>query len=252
MGLYLITSMLIVMISTSAAFVWGQSESVIEVGKFSAQKPGDLFPAGWKPLIFNKVNRLTDYTLVQDGNTVVVKAHSNASASGLFREMRIDPKKHSLVKWRWKVNNILKKSNIHRREGDDYPARIYIAFEDDPKKLSAFEKAKSGAIRLLFGESTPSAVISYIWESKEPIGTIAPAFYSTRAMMIVVESGSEKLHRWVSEERNVYEDYKQAFGQEPPMISGVAIVTETDNTGESATAYYGDISFVRPEPMNSR
>jgi len=37
------------------------------------------------------------------------------------------------------------------------------------------------------------------------------------------------------------EDYKQAFGKEPPMISGIAIMTDTDNTGESATAYYGDI-----------
>ena len=61
--------------------------------------------------------------------------------------------------------------------------------------------------------------------------------------MFVVESGAEKLNQWVSEKRNVYEDYKKAFGQEPPMISGVAIMTDTDNTGESATAYYGDILF---------
>ena len=66
-------------------------------------------------------------------------------------------------------------------------------------------------------------------------------------MMIVVESGEEKLRQWVMEERNVYEDFKWVFGREPPMITGVAIVTETDNTGESATAYYGDITF-----MNSK
>jgi len=35
----------------------------------------------------------------------------------------------------------------------------------------------------------------------------------------------------------------QAFGTEPLKISGVAIMTDTDNTGESATAYYGDIVF---------
>jgi len=60
-------------------------------------------------------------------------------------------------------------------------------------------------------------------------------------MMIAVESGEAKLNQWVSEERNVYEDYKRAFGKEPPMVSGVAIMTDTYNTGESATAYYGDI-----------
>jgi len=58
-----------------------------------------------------------------------------------------------------------------------------------------------------------------------------------------VESGVERVNQWVSEERNVYEDYKKAFGDEPPLISGVAIMTDTDNTGESATAYYGDIIF---------
>ena len=66
--------------------------------------------------------------------------------------------------------------------------------------------------------------------------------------MIVVESGPAKRNTWFTEERNVYEDYKRPFGGEPPMISGVAIMTDTDNTGESAEAYYGDIVFkTRPE-----
>jgi hypothetical protein len=63
--------------------------------------------------------------------------------------------------------------------------------------------------------------------------------------MIVVESGSTKLKTWITEERNVYEDYKRVFGEEPPLISGVAIMTATDNTGESAEAYYGDMVFKR-------
>jgi hypothetical protein len=91
--------------------------------------------------------------------------------------------------------------------------------------------------------STPLDAINYIWESKAPVGTMVPNPYTDRVMMFVVESGSAKLNLWVNEERNVYEDYKKAFGEEPPMISGVAIMTDTDNTGESATAYYGDILF---------
>jgi hypothetical protein len=69
-------------------------------------------------------------------------------------------------------------------------------------------------------------------------------------MMIIVESGAADLNRWVTEERNVYEDYKAAFGEEPPSISGVAIMTDTDNTGESATAFYGDILFKRSGTPN--
>jgi len=67
--------------------------------------------------------------------------------------------------------------------------------------------------------------------------------YTDRAMMFVVQGGSGKLRQWLTEERNVYEDYKNAFGEEPTMISGVAIMTDTDNTRESAVAWYGDIVF---------
>jgi hypothetical protein len=98
-------------------------------------------------------------------------------------------------------------------------------------------------VKLLYGEYPPLAAINYIWESKAPVGTMVPNPYTDRVMMFVVESGSAKLHQWVNEERNVYEDYKKAFGEEPPMISGVAIMTDTDNTGESAIAYYGNILF---------
>jgi hypothetical protein len=63
--------------------------------------------------------------------------------------------------------------------------------------------------------------------------------------MIVVESGLDRVGQWIEEQRNVYEDYKQAFGEEPPLVNGVAIMTDTDNTGEEATAFYGDIGFKR-------
>jgi hypothetical protein len=219
------------------------SRDVIEVGKFSAATVEDTLPSDWKPLIFKKIERHTSYTLVKDGDTVIIKAVAEASASGLTREMKIDPKEYPIVQWRWKVKNVLKKGDVHRKEGDDYPARIYITFEYDPSKLGFFEKAKYEAIRLLYGQYPPIGAINYIWESKAPVGTMVPNPYTDRVMMIVVESGEAKLNQWVSEERNIYEDYKKAFSREPPMISGVAIMTDTDNTGESAVAYYGDIIF---------
>lgn len=227
-----------------------QSPPVIEVGKFSAGEAGNSLPANWKPLIFKKIERHTIYTLVKDGDTVVIKAVAEASASGLTREIKINPKEYPFVQWRWKVNNILKKGDVHRKDGDDYPARLYITFEYDPSKLGFFEKAKYEMIRLLYGEYPPLAAINYIWESKAPIGTMVPNPYTDRVMMIVVESGETKLNQWMSEERNVYEDYKKTFGKEPPMISGVAIMTDTDNTGESAAAYYGDIVFQKGGGIN--
>jgi hypothetical protein len=222
---------------------YAQPGDVIEVGRFSAEQIGNGPPAGWKPLTFKKIDRHTTYTLVKDGNEVVVRALAESSASGLVREIKINPKEYPIIQWRWKVMNILKNGDVSRKEGDDYPARIYITFEYDPSRLGFFEKAKYEMIRLLYGQYPPIGAINYIWESKAPKGTMVPNPYTDRVIMIVVESGESKLNQWVSQERNIYEDYRKAFGQEPPKISGVAIMTDTDNTGESATAYYGDILF---------
>ncbi len=220
-----------------------QAADLLPVGVFSKASPGSEFPEGWKPLYFQNIEKRTRYSLIKDGDTVVVKAVSEASASGLVREMKIDPKEFPILQWRWKVGNILKKGNVKSKEGDDYPARIYITFEYDPKKLNFFEKTKYNTYRILYGQYPPLRAINYIWESTAPKGTAVPNPYASRVLMIVVESGPEKINQWVREQRNVFEDYRKAFGEDPPMISGVALMTDTDNTGESATAYYGDILF---------
>jgi hypothetical protein len=222
-----------------------QQEAILEVGKFSAEPLENSLPTGWKPLTFKKIERHTTYALVKDGNEVVIRAVAESSASGLTRETKINPKEYPVVQWRWKVGNILKKGDVKRKEGDDYPARIYVTFEYDSSKLGFFEKAKYETIRLIYGQYPPIGAINYIWESQASKGTVIPNPYTDRVIMIVVESGESKLNQWVTEERNLYEDYKKAFSHEPPIISGVAIMTDTDNTGESAIAYYGDILFKR-------
>lgn len=220
-----------------------QAIGQLEVGKFSAAPVGPALPEGWKPLTFPKVEKHTAYELVRDGEAVVVRARSEAAASGLAREIRIDPREYPIVRWRWKAANLLKKSDIRSKEGDDYPARLYITFEYEPDKVSAGRRAKYRLGRLIFGD-IPIAALNYVWDGKAPAGTLVDNAYTDFAKMIVVRSGAQALGTWVEEERNVYEDYKKAFGGEPPMIKGVAIMTDTDDTGESATAYYGDIVFL--------
>ena len=87
----------------------------------------------------------------------------------------------------------------------------------------------------------PDQTISYIRGSNSPAGTMIPNAYTDKVMMFVVESGAGKLQQWVTERRNIYEDYQKAFGEEPAMISGMAVMTDTDITGESAIAWYGDL-----------
>jgi hypothetical protein len=221
-----------------------QSGTLLEVARFSASQPGGSLPEGWKPLTFKKIPKLTTYELVSDGTHVVVKAMSDSSASGLTKEVRIDPKEFSIVQWRWKVDNLVQKSDATRKDGDDYPARLYITFEYDPEKVSFGKKLKFKAGQALFGD-IPIGAINYVWETKTPVGTILDNAYTDFVKMVVVESGATHIGLWVEESRNIYEDYKNAFGEDPPMINGVAIMSDTDNTKERATAYYGDIVFVK-------
>jgi hypothetical protein len=226
-------------------FSYASSPDYIEAGLFSSSGISETLPAGWQPLTFRRIERHTGYYLVEDAGMVVVKAVSDQSASGLTRAISVSPQEYPVIQWRWKVDNVLQQGDVASREGDDYPARIYITFAFDPDKASYLERLEYEAARLIQGRDVPYRAISYIWGSNSPVGTMGPNAYTNKVMMFVVESGTKKLQQWVTERRNVYEDYRRAFAEEPSMISGVAIMTDTDNTRESAVAWYGDIVFSR-------
>lgn len=215
----------------------------IAVGRFSSAAPGDALPYGWEPLEFKKIQRHTRYTLVQDDGRVVLKAVSEQSASGLAKRVRIDPREFPIIDWQWKVGNILSKGDAYKKEGDDYPARIYITFEYDGSRVGFFGRIKYKALRSMLGRYPPLGVVTYIWGSKAPVRTMVKNAFSDQVAMFVIKSGPQNLYTWYNERRNVYEDYKRAFGREPTNISGVVIMTDSDNTGQSATAFFGDITF---------
>lgn len=225
------------------SFSMAESPSKVEVGRFSAEKADNSLPVHWEPLSFKNIKQPTHYRLVKEDGQIVIRAMADASASGLMRKILIDPKEYPIVQWSWKAVNVLKKGNVYRKDGDDYPARIYIVFKYEPDRVGLSERVKYETARMLYGEYPPFASISYIWASNAPTGLMVPNPYTERSMMIVVESGEKNLNVWGTEKRNIHEDFWKAFRYEPPMISGVAIMTDTDNTQESATTYYGDILF---------
>ncbi len=228
--------------------VQSQSPSVLEVGKFSAAQEGVTLPDPWKPLTFPKIDRHTMYTVTKEEEVTSIKAVSHASASGLIREITVDLREYPILSWRWKVSNVLHKGDVTKKQGDDYSARVYITFAYDPRRVGFIERAKFATYKLVYGHYPPLAALNYIWESKAPKGTLVSSPYTDRSKMIVVESGTSRINQWVNEQRNVFEDYRLAFGGDPPLVSGVAIMTDTDNTGESAIAYYGDIVFKKAIP----
>ena len=220
-------------------------KAIIEAGNFSKLAPGGA-PPDWKPLTFRNIDKHTVYTLVKDGNATVLKAESNASAAGLTRDLsalNLNIRDTPILKWRWKIANLVKSADIHTREGDDYPARVYVTFRYDPERAGAGMRMQYGLAKTLYGDYPPHAGINYVWDGKAPAGTMTPNAYTARAIMFVVESGAKRVGEWVEVERNVYEDYKRAFKEEPPPVLGIAVMTDTDSTGEAAVAWYGDITL---------
>jgi len=220
------------------------SETAIRIGDFSSLPVGGPLPDQWQPLTFKKIERHTQYRLVADsGGQTVIQADSRHSASGLIRKVSIDPREFPKLSWRWKVSNVYANGDVKRKSGDDYPARVYITFAYDPARVGFLEKAKYETARLIYGETPPLAALSYIWANRAPTGTTAANAYTDRVKMVVLQSGPARAGQWVTERRDIYADYKKAFGTEPTRISGLAIMTDSDNTGESASAWYGDIVF---------
>ncbi|GEM_PF-117684 len=221
-----------------------EEPGVYLVDNFSKETEVAGIPKGWQPLIFKDLPP-SRYSIVQEKNNFFVKAVSSQSASGILKETKFNLKDYPILTWRWKVENIIAKGNASQKSGDDYPARVYVTFQYDPKKASFWEKAKYGTAKKLYGNYPPQGALNYIWDNKLPVGTAIDNAYTDRAKMIVIESGKKNVGQWVREERNVYEDYKKLFKREPPPVAFVAIMSDTDDTKESAVAYYDDVQFLK-------
>lgn len=190
---------------------------------------------------FNKENALEDWQEKVFKNKVIyvvepkledgyLSAKSDRACSGLFYKIRFNPKKFPMISWQWKVRKFPEKStpgvtDTDKKgwiEKDDYAARVYVIFPS-----LHFIKTKS---------------IEYIWDENLAEGTIMTSPYFRNIKLIVVESGRKNMGKWVFEKRNIYEDYKLAFGKPPSgSVGAIALMTDTDNTLSTAEALYKDI-----------
>lgn len=201
--------------------------------------------ANWRPVTFPKIREQTRYSIETLGRESVLRAESQASASAIVLRMTFNVSDHPRLRWAWRVDNVYRKGNARSKEGDDYPLRIYVLFEYDPEKAAAFDRAKYGVARALYGEYPPHSALNYIWASREDEEGILTNPYASNAKMIVLQKGRKNLGRWIVEERNILDDYRRAFGTDPPARATLGIMNDSDNTKEAAVAYVGFIEVYR-------
>ncbi len=188
-----------------------------DIGKFSSSGL-----QGWESKSFAGN---TDYELIPSDQVQVLQATSSNNASGLFYKKRIDLQQTPYLNWRWKISSRILNNDEQTKGGDDYSARIYVVVDGG-----------------LF--PWKSKALNYVWSGQTETETVwSNAFLPKNAKMLAARTAHDPLNTWLTEKRNVREDLLKVYGKDITHIDVVALMTDTDNTGQQVTAYYGDIYF---------
>ena len=209
-GTRLIAALLVVSTLALAA------DETVMIGRFSA---GDL--KDWQSKSFQGETR---YSLVDQGGRRVLFADSQGAASGRYREIRVDLNRTPWLNWSWRVDRVLSGVDERTKAGDDYPARVYVVASGG----AAFWKTRS---------------LVYVWSSNQPEGATWHNAFTSNARVMALRSGTKDAGGWVSEKRDIRADFRGLFGEDISQIDAVALMTDTDNSGQNAAAWYGDIFF---------
>jgi hypothetical protein len=215
------------------------------VAAFSGNPAGAAAPRHWQPLIINRAKAPTEYRLVHDrgAGTVVVHARASKSATGLKQLLDVDPAARPRVNWRWRVQDLIAEADALDRYAEDSPVRLLLFFDGDKRRLPARDQVALDMAQMLSGQSVPYATLIYIWENRQPVGTVIGSAHTGRIKMMVAGSGRDRLGQWKQFERDYVADFERAFGERPGRLIGVGIMTDTDNTGAEIEAFYGDIEL---------
>ena len=210
---------------------------------FSALVPGQILPKEYRLITLPKI-AANKFMLVTDEGKTVLRVDSDNSGGSLGLPLTTNTgDTGSLLEWRWKVSRVLDKADMNTKPGDDFAARVYVFFDVAMESLSFADRTKLRLARMIAGPDVPTAALCYVWDNKHAIGRTQWSPYSNRARIIVLQSGSTHVGKWMNESRDVAADFREAFGFDAPAVTGVAVGNDTDNTAEKVSTWIGDVSL---------
>jgi hypothetical protein len=214
--------------SLLAAVSMAQEKGVLWADRFSKGVNAEGIPVGW---ILEKTPDSSSRIAIEgEKKNLFLRLLSGGDAFGLRKDMSFDIREYPYLSWRWKVGKLPRGGDIRKRETDDQAGQVYVLF---PKVHALFN----------------TLAVGYIWDSQAPAGLYGTSTAYNRMRYVVQESGSAKLDQWISETRNVYEDYKRLFHGEPPAVGGVLLYINSQHTKSSAECFYADIFFSSHPPQ---
>ena len=204
---------------------------------FSTQPAGPP-AAGWEVTEI-KGREPTQFRIVTLDGRNVLEASSDAAAAGLVFPAPTEGEQRR-IEFDWKIARHIPGTDMTRKSGDDFAARVYLTFARDPRELSLGTRVKIRLARLLYGQDVPAAAICYVWAPVMPTGTIMPNAYSDTVIMFVADSGPPD-GTWRRVSRDYAADYREVFGGEAPALTSVVVATDSDDTGGTSLAWFGDL-----------
>lgn len=232
----------VVSLLPAVALAQTEAKSAPLVPPFSAAKPGKP-PSPWEIVKINERKKLTEYAIVLNSDEPVLHAMADSAASALGVAVSFDTKSAPVLSWKWRVASLVEDADNSVASKEDSPARIMLEFDGDKSKLSFGDRTASKIASNLSGRELPYATLMYVWSNNAPVGTVIPNPHAKRIQMVVASSGPAGVGKWQNLKRNVREDYKRAFNEEPGLLKSVSVMTDTDNTGTKVEAWYGDLKF---------
>ena len=188
----------------------------------------------------------TRYEATQKDGRAAWAAVSHRSASLWRKRMHVPAAELSEVSFSWWVQDLPTQGSVAEAERADASARVVFAFHGDLSRLPTRHRVMAELAEMISGEKPPYATLMYVWDTGLPVGSVVPSPRSDRIRKIVVDSGPGQLRLWRDHRRNLVQDFRLAFGEEPGPLTGIALMTDSDNTRSQATSWYGEVQLHGP------
>ncbi len=222
-------------------------DRILEMGLSNEDFREGEVPSGWtlRHRFFGPTQNAQAYWVVDSGRPAV-KLHSKGALTFLEKQVNIDLREYPIVSWSWKVENVLVEVDESTVAGDDHPIRLFFVFEPDATEQSFWFRLKRFLyLDRLHGHAMGGRFTEYLWSSHLPAGEVLSDPGKPWQKLMVVESGREKLGKWLSYDRNLYRDFKALYGEEPRRLIFIGILNDTDATGQEAVSYISGLRFLK-------
>jgi hypothetical protein len=211
------------------------------IPSFSNAPLGRL-PRHWEDLVVRRDLPRTDYRIGEIEGRRALHATGHG-ASGARCRLHADVRATPLLRWSWRTRGVPPGMCVKDSDTDDSPARVAVGFAGDETRLSWKDRAFFELVQLVSGERMPYATLMYVWDAQLPVGTVVEYARTGRIKYVVVESGGARSGTWLDYSRNLAEDFRRAFGEEPGPVTSVGVMTDGDDLKADLDTWYGDISL---------